>query len=441
MIDYMTEVSYGKMTLEVYPFTYSSSGSKGFTVSGSESSYGSGGEAGVINGKLFRDAVAAVNTSGSTISNTIYDALLVVHAGIGQESYNVDSYIWSLFVGWTTSDGPSAGGFYEGETVPGKENEDLSPFGVLCHEFGHQLGLVDLYNTDTGKSTVGSWDLMDYGAWVNKGANPPHYSSWSKALINWITPTVQSSSTTLALNAYNSLSGNCFKIPILGSSSEYFLFEYREQAGFDSNLPGQGVLVWHIDDSKGSLLNNNVNNGTTHRVYLEERDNDNNAGTSHGEAADPFNAAGNLFTSPQSDSYTNGPSKITLSDFSGVGTAGMTAKLFAIPASANIAFNKMFNYPNPVKNAASSTLRAVFSRNVSSATLRIYSVSGELILEKPILQNDTLSIANNEWIYEYNWDLKNANGNPVSSGIYLYVISAQIISQTQTKTGKLAIIR
>jgi len=437
MSDYITEGSYGNMTLQITPFT---NGGTGYTIAANnEAFYGASGEAQVINGKLFQDAVTL---AGATVTNTNYDALMVVHAGSGEESTGTDGNIWSVFVEWPVGNG-TANGFKEAETVPGKEAGALSSFGVLCHEFGHQLGLPDLYQTvSPNNSRVGKWDLMDYGAWVNNGANPPHFSSWCKALLGWITPTVQSSSTSITLNAYYAPGANCYKVPILGSTTEYFLFEFRHQAGFDSYLPGEGILIWHIDDSIGSLVDNDINNGTILRVALEEEDNDGDVGfTSRGEATDPFNASGNLFTAPQSDSYAAGPSKITLSDFYGSGTAFMTAKLFAIPATTNIAFNKLFNYPNPVKNAASSTIRAVFSRNVTTAVLKLYTVNGDLILETTLSQNEGASATNNEWTYDYNWDLKNSDGSAVASGVYLYMISAQVNAQTQTKTGKLAIIR
>jgi len=438
MIDYIAEVSDGKMTLEVTPYT---TGGTGCTLLTTEAYYGNSGEANVVNGELFKNTFA-LGSSLSTVTSSNFDALMVVHAGVGEESSGVSGNVWSVFVEWETMYG-TANGFKEAETVPGKETGVYSPFGVLCHEFGHQIGLPDLYQTvSPNDSRVGVWDLMDSGAWLNKGANPPHFSSWCKALISWITPTVQSNSGTITLKAVENASGNCFKVPILGSTTEYFLFEYRRKTGFDSQLPGQGVLIWHINDAVGSIANNTVNNGAVLRVALEEKDKDNNVSISpRGEATDTFEAAGDIFTTPQSDSYADGASKITLSDFAGSGTASMTAKLFSIPATPNIAFNKLLNYPNPVKSAASSTIRAIFSRNVTSASLRLFTVAGELILETALVQNEALSTANNEWIYDYNWNLNNAEGNAVGSGVYIYVISAKVNTQTETKTGKLAIIR
>jgi hypothetical protein len=31
---------------------------------------------------------------------------------------------------------------------------------------------------------------------------------------------------------------------------EYFLLEHRRRTGFDSELPGEGLLVWHVDDAQ-----------------------------------------------------------------------------------------------------------------------------------------------------------------------------------------------
>ena len=34
--------------------------------------------------------------------------------------------------------------------------------------------------------------------------------------------------------------------------SEYFLVENRQRTGFDQYLPGDGLLIWHIDESASS---------------------------------------------------------------------------------------------------------------------------------------------------------------------------------------------
>ncbi|MFH1825178.1 MAG: M6 family metalloprotease domain-containing protein [Candidatus Firestonebacteria bacterium] len=429
---YITEISYGTLTLII---TVKDNSGAGYSLSNSMLYYGSNNEAKTADGTLFNDALVAAGVNGG------YDAVMVVHAGTGQESEDVNSNIWSMFVDW----GSLKRGFREGTTVPAKELGSLKPYGVLCHEFGHQLGLPDLYNTDTGSSNVGKWDLMDYGAWVNNGDSPPHPSTWCKAFLSWVSPTLVNKASDLNINYFEGNSPSTFKIPILGSSTEYFLIEYRKQTGFDTNLPGQGVLIWHIDDTVGDIALNNINNDSNHlRVALKEADMDKDAGSNKGEGTDTYPTGSNIFTNPYSNGYSNISSSITIFDFSGLGSDTMTAKLSMISATTNLVLKNALNFPNPVKNVARTTIRVSFSRPFTTGNLKLYNLAGELILDNSLTSsefNTQASQDNSEWIYDYVWDLKNSNGSLVGSGLYFYVVTAEIGSEKQVKTGKLAIIR
>ncbi|KAB8143392.1 M6 family metalloprotease domain-containing protein [Chloroflexia bacterium SDU3-3] len=60
--------------------------------------------------------------------------------------------------------------------------------GVLVHEFGHDLGLPDLYDTSrAGESNVVWWDLMSTGSNTGKliGTHPTHMSAWDKYALGW----------------------------------------------------------------------------------------------------------------------------------------------------------------------------------------------------------------------------------------------------------------
>ena len=438
MKDYISECSYGTFTLNTTLLTNLGSG---YTLANTMGYYGINNEALTADGTLFDDACAA---AGVTKAGGSYDALMVVHAGQGEESSGTSTDIWSLFSDWSSrfpAIFPS--GFTEGETVPAGEAGVLKPFGVLCHEFGHQIGLPDLYNTNTGTSNVGKWDVMDYGAWVANGDNPPHPSTWSKMQIGWISPTIVTSSANVTLNAFDTGSANVFKLPVPGSLTEYFLLEFRRQSGKDSGLPGFGTLIWHIDDSMGTISMNNINNTPTHlRVALEEADKGADVDSNKGDSTDPFKES-SLFTIPQSDGYVS-PSFITIFDFAGSGSTAMTMRLSLIPATTTLSLTKTFNFPNPVRNAVSTTLRSVFSRPFTSATLKLYTLSGEMVLDVPLTNSNlqqTLSETNGEWTYDYVWNLTNTAGAQVGSGMYLYVVSAEISGEKQVKTGKLAIVR
>ena len=63
--------------------------------------------------------------------------------------------------------------------------------GVFAHEFGHDLGLPDLYATDGGDNGTGFWTLMSSGSWLNEGkddigSKPNHMGAWEKFQLGWL---------------------------------------------------------------------------------------------------------------------------------------------------------------------------------------------------------------------------------------------------------------
>ncbi|HCJ65829.1 MAG TPA: hypothetical protein DHV62_00505, partial [Elusimicrobia bacterium] len=280
--NFFKEVSYNQLNLEI-TFFYSTgtattlSGSElPYSLSDSMSSYGEDSDSSLS--KLVKDALTA---TGGAVSKGPYDYVMVAHAGFGNESTVKSGDIWSAFISWSGA----VQNFTEGTIVPARESGSMSPIGVTCHEFGHQLGLPDLYQTvDTdgnGKldSQVGKWCLMDMGTWAGSpvGSNPSHPSIWCKDLLGWIEPSVTNTTINgLSVSAVE-VSSQGIKIPILTASdpnNEYFLLEYRSTstAFYDKYLPGSGILIWHIDDNVGGGSShwdfsnyNDINNNSAHR--------------------------------------------------------------------------------------------------------------------------------------------------------------------------------
>lgn len=64
--------------------------------------------------------------------------------------------------------------------------------GVFAHEFGHDLGLPDLYNTGGGpENSTGFWTLMSSGSWLGEGTEdigtkPGHMGGWEKFQLGWL---------------------------------------------------------------------------------------------------------------------------------------------------------------------------------------------------------------------------------------------------------------
>ncbi len=140
----------------------------------------------------------------------------------------------------------------------------IDDVGGYCHEIGHNLGLPDLYISDHSSTVVGRWCLMALGDRNGDGKSPSHLNPWCKIHLGWAKPTV----VTGKLNNYTipnepESPQTIYRIDIENSEGEeYFLVENRQKTGFDSALPGSGLLIWHVNESKsvGHFPNNDPEN-------------------------------------------------------------------------------------------------------------------------------------------------------------------------------------
>jgi M6 family metalloprotease-like protein len=302
MRTYYQEVSYGMFDIEVDVVgPYKSAKSMEFY---GEDGTGRDNKNGPVS-EMAREAVQLADLAG--VNFTKYDmdgddkidALFIIHAGGGQEDGGPSSEIWShqglIFPAQSTDDGVYAN-VYSTEPEDGK-------IGVFSHEFGHVLDLPDLYDTDFGGSGgwsngIGDWGLMGGGSWNGGGNSPAHLSAWSKIQVGWVEPIIVTSDISLSSIMIPPVENYPVVYKLWAhepsqNTSEYFLVENRQKIGtFDNALPGEGILIWHIDDTVGSINWNNVNNNPNHlRVDLEEA----HGGTQHlearsnqGDANDPW---------------------------------------------------------------------------------------------------------------------------------------------------------
>lgn len=123
------------------------------------------------------------------------DVVVIIHAGRGEESGASTDTIWSHR--WSLSDAGVGTVSYDGKTI---DDYSIQPeyvfsvgdstIGVFAHEFGHVLGLPDLYDTTYTTEGVGKWSLMASGSWngpSGKGSVPAPLIAWEKAKLGWIT--------------------------------------------------------------------------------------------------------------------------------------------------------------------------------------------------------------------------------------------------------------
>jgi immune inhibitor A len=251
------------------------------------------------------------------------DAFIVIHAGQGAEQTLSPNDIWSHK--WVLSGGAytaDTSKIYAYLTVP----EDCR-IGVCCHELGHLLfGWPDLYDTDSSSEGLGNWCLMAGGSWnggvaAEPGDIPAHPSAWCKADQGWVNVVNHTSNTNATIPDVKD-SHEVHRLWKDGTSgSEYFLVENRQQDRYDSELPGEGLLIYHVDDDITS------NSDETHyKVGLEQADGDEDLenAVNRGDDGDPFpgssgNRTFNETSTPNSMSYNDADTCVAVTNISDPG--------------------------------------------------------------------------------------------------------------------------
>lgn len=183
----------------------------------------------------------------------------------------------------------------------------LEGIGTFCHEFGHVLGLADLYDTRSANSPqMGAWEVMDVGNYNNNSRTPAGYSAFERASLGWMELTeLNEPADDVALEGLIT-SRKAYRLST-PDENEYFILENRQREGWDAYLPGSGLLITHIDYEPSVWQSNGVNAGVHPRVDLVEAD-----GTQgNGEATDAFptetNNAFTDFSSPASLTWDGEP--------------------------------------------------------------------------------------------------------------------------------------
>ena len=403
---YWQSVSDGKLSLSwaIYPQIEN----EAFRLPVSMSYYGSEGpwadsSVGDKLGHFFIDAIHFADSAAPEINFADFQAIIIFHAGSDQQN-NIDFIddtpddFWTGFLRLAEPvevDGGSAS-VIDGTIMPETVNQDnrLNALNaVMAHEFGHQLGLVDLYRTDNFMTQMGDFSLMDnngmsVGVIIDDnfpsvgGTIPVYPDAWSRAYLGFDAPRV----VTLGENepvfaaALQHAENEIIKVPI--TEFEYFLVENRQidadtlgpgfpfdnvligdpqttvilgpgyayfqgndtilvtDAEYDRLLPGNGILIWHVDESVAYLNyapefgpNNFWNNAlqwdpSRRFVSLVEADGvidfGGNYYTGFGSQADMFrrffNSQFTPFTNPSSRSNLGADSHISITDISGSDT-------------------------------------------------------------------------------------------------------------------------
>ncbi len=226
------------------------------------------------------------------------DNIYFFYAGGGQaDDPNGTDYIWphsaEVEEAWGLHleyDGKVIGHYATSNEVRYSSLGTLYPAGIgtFVHEFGHVLGLTDHYDVYYGYLThdPGTWDTMAMGAYNNNMHTPPAFSAFERAELGWLdydelTADHAGFIDLADLNTCN----KAYRLKVEGGTDEFFVFENRQQSGWDLYLPGHGLLVWHIDQDSEAWTKNHVNIDASHqRVDIVEADGVASTATYSGDA-------------------------------------------------------------------------------------------------------------------------------------------------------------
>ncbi|MER6627219.1 immune inhibitor A domain-containing protein [Streptomyces sp. NPDC000987] len=151
-------------------------------------------------------------------------------------------------------------GIWVGDYTIQPENGGL---GVFAHEYGHDLGLPDEYDTNGGENSTGFWTLMSSGSWLGTGKNaigdlPGDMNAWDKLQLGWLDYDVAQAATRsthkLGVAEYNTKNAQALVVELP-----------RKEVTTEVVAPAQGASQWW------SGSGNDLRNTLTRSVDLTGR--------------------------------------------------------------------------------------------------------------------------------------------------------------------------
>ncbi|MER7827772.1 immune inhibitor A domain-containing protein [Streptomyces sp. NPDC096097] len=168
-------------------------------------------------------------------------------------------YAYGTAAGKTGPDNNKAGGTQIGNTGIWVGDYTMQPenggLGVFAHEYGHDLGLPDLYDTTGGgDNSVGFWSLMSAGSWLGKGKDsigdtPGDMTAWDKLQLGWLNYDTAKAATKsthkLGVSAFNTKDKQALVVELP-----------KKQVKTEVVKPAEGSTQWWSnmgDDLKNTL--------------------------------------------------------------------------------------------------------------------------------------------------------------------------------------------
>ena len=246
----------------------------------------------VIEGCRLANEQFTINWADYDSNNDGYvDFVYVIYAGKGQADGGTSETIWPH--NWDVSSARQYGycTYTAAQCKLGGKTIDnyamsselsgnaLGGIGTLCHEFGHVMGLPDLYDTNYGTNyesclTPNDWNIMDGGSYNADGHCPPNYDPWEKDFFGWHTPiNLGNTGQNVTLYANGTANYQAYQINASGNyaspttSGVRYYIENRQAQGWDEPLTGHGMLIWKVNFNASKWTNNEPNNTANNPYY------------------------------------------------------------------------------------------------------------------------------------------------------------------------------
>ena len=206
----------------------------------------------------------------------IVDQIIVIYAGNGQNDTSADDrdetiwpHQWALsqYKPWKAH--KQNGVIIDTYCVINDEIRGASDgFGTVAHEFSHCLGLPDFYQTSGSAHSnhnFGTYDLMHTGCYNGGSWCPANYTAFEKYSLGWYKPVPLTEAITISGLKPMSDGGEAYCIDNDGNTNEFYLLENRTKSGWDTHIPGEGLIITHYDYDASAWYNNTVNNTANHQ--------------------------------------------------------------------------------------------------------------------------------------------------------------------------------
>lgn len=269
------------------------------------------------------------------------DNVYVIYAGYSEASTGNAADMWPH--SWTLGDDTLS---YDGviiknyscsQELVGSPEANPTPamdgIGTFTHEFGHVLGLRDMYDTndyyDGYGLDPGAYSLYASGSYNNDSRTPAALWAFERLQMGWMKigediKELKNGEDVTQPNSAETFTAryiDCQPGRAEGTGYEWYILENRQFTGWDAYIPGHGLLIYHYDYTKDMVEEywnyNGPNNNARHRcLYIVPADglDDGNSRSGDTYPGSSANTSFTDFTTPSALNWAGYPTNVPVTN-------------------------------------------------------------------------------------------------------------------------------